>query len=385
MLRSPLTPILLTVFVDVLGLTIVLPLLTPYAERFGASPSVVGLLGATYPACQLISGPLLGRISDRAGRKPTLIASQMGTFVGFLTLASASSLWMLFLGRTIDGFTAGNLSIAQAYISDVTKPEERTKAFALIGVAFGGGFLLGPAISGALAHRFGFGAPMYGAAFLSLTSIALSWRLLPRVDPTRDPAAPPVARRTLRLTEYWRRPLPRRRLLEFFAFTLSFATLVGGLVLFLERRFGFNVEQVGYTYAFSGLVGGIIQGRIIGGLVKRYGEGKLALVGFVAMAIGYSSLGAIGSVPMLFVLVAISSFGVAVVRPCLTTLLTKSVGRDEQGAALGASQSVASLSQISGWLLATNLIEHQRLGAYGLAAGAFAFVGAVLRLQRDPT
>src|SRR5262245_58399052 len=140
--NSPLFPIFLTVFVDVLGLTLVLPLLPYYAEHFGASPLVVGLLAASYAVCQLISGPILGRISDRVGRKPTLLVSQAGTFVGFLVLGSAEplatrlavpTLSLLFLSRIIDGFTAGNLTIAQAYISDVTKPENRTKAFGLIG------------------------------------------------------------------------------------------------------------------------------------------------------------------------------------------------------------------------------------------------------------
>lgn len=155
MLRSPLTPIFLTVLVDVLAMTLVLPLLPFYAQHFGASPLVVTVLTASFAACQLISGPILGRISDSAGRRPTLLVSQMGTFIGFLILGGANSLWMLFAGRIIDGLTAGNLSIAQAYISDVTEPENRTKAFALIGIAFGAGFLLGPAASGFLAHRFG--------------------------------------------------------------------------------------------------------------------------------------------------------------------------------------------------------------------------------------
>src|SRR5205085_1951553 len=135
MRNSPLLPIFLTVFVDVLGLTLVLPLLPYYAEHFGATPLVATMITASYAVCQLISGPLLGRLSDNVGRKPTLLASQAGTFIAFLILARASSLWMLFLGRMIDGSTAGNLTIAQAYISDVTKPENRTKAFALIGIA----------------------------------------------------------------------------------------------------------------------------------------------------------------------------------------------------------------------------------------------------------
>jgi MFS family permease len=403
MLRSPLLPIFLTVFVDVLGLTLMLPLLPFYTEHFGGSPLTVGLLIASYGFCQLISGPILGRISDRVGRKPVLLVSQAGTFFGFLTIGFASTLWMLFLGRILDGLTAGNLSIAQAYISDVTRPENRTRAFALIGIAFGSGFLIGPAISGILAHRFGYATPAFAAAGLSLLSIVLTATLLPKnpIRPDEDgvpaasaqpvavsgaprPAPPPAGSRSLAFGKFFSRPLPRRRLLEFFAFTLSFSTLIGGLALFLNRRFGFNVENVGWVYAFSGLIGGFIQGGIIGRLVKRYGEAKLALSGFVTMAIGYCFLGLAHGIPVLLVLVAISGFGVAVTRPALTTLLTKSVGREEQGAALGVSQSLSSIAQIVGAPVAGLLIEHGWLWQYGVAAGSVALVGVVIGMQPEP-
>ncbi|MBV9305014.1 MAG: MFS transporter, partial [Acidobacteriaceae bacterium] len=142
-LASPLIPIFLIVAVDILGFTIILPLLPFYSERLGASPAVVGALVSIYAVCQLISGPILGQLSDRLGRRPMLLVSQVGTLIGFLILAYAGNLWLLFLARAIDGATAGNLTIAQAYISDVTKPESRAKAFAVIGIAFGFGFLVG--------------------------------------------------------------------------------------------------------------------------------------------------------------------------------------------------------------------------------------------------
>lgn len=419
MLRSPLLPIFLTVFVDVLGLTLMLPLLPLYTEHLGGTPLTVGLLIASYAFCQLISGPILGRASDRVGRKPVLLVSQAGTFVGFLVIGLAPriglalhvpALAILFVGRIIDGFTAGNLSIAQAYISDVTRPENRTRAFALIGIAFGSGFLIGPAISGVLAHRFEMGTPAFAAASLSMLSIILTATLLPRnpVRPDEDgvpgasahagtessavsgasgiqrPAPPPGGGRSLAFGKFFSRPLPRRRLLEFFAFTLSFSTLIGGLALFLERRFGFNVENVGWVFAFSGLIGGFIQGGIIGRLVKRYGEARLALSGFVTMAIGYCLLGLAYRIPLLLALVAISGFGVAVTRPALTTLITRSVGRDETGAALGVSQSLSSVAQMVGAPIAGLLIQHGWLAAYGLAAGSVALWGVVLGLQPEP-
>lgn len=389
---SPLLPIFLTVFVDVLGLTLVLPLLPFYALHFGASPFVVGTLAASYAACQLISGPILGRLSDRVGRKPVLLVSQMGTLAAFLTIGAATSLPMLFLGRMIDGLTAGNLSIAQAYISDVTTEENRTRSFALIGIAFGTGFMIGPALSGVLAHRFGYSAPAYGAAALSFTSILVTSALLPNAAGHRaavaaargeEAAAAPLNTRSRAFGAFFRRPLARRRLLEFFAFTTSFSTLIGGLALFLAKRFDFDVERTGYVFAVSGVVGAIVQGGVIGRLVKRLGEARLSLIGFLAMATGYVLLGAAHAIPFLLALVVIAGFGVAVTRPCLTTLVTRSVGRDEQGAVLGVNQSLSSVSQIIGPLIAGALIQRDALVAYGLAAGTFALIGAALMLQPE--
>src|SRR6059058_1348652 len=188
MKKSPLFSIFLIVLVDVMGLTIILPLLPFYAESFGATPAVVGLIVATYAFCQLIAGPPLGHLSDRVGRRPVLLVSQMGTFAGFLILASARALWMVFLARIIDGLTAGNLTVAQAYISDVTTPENRAKSFGMIGIAFGLGFLIGPAFSGYLA-QFSHVYPILAAAGLSFTSIMCTYFLLPPVAPHPAPEA----------------------------------------------------------------------------------------------------------------------------------------------------------------------------------------------------
>ncbi len=392
--RSPLLPIFLTVFVDVLGLTMMLPLLPLYGKAFGASDFVVTVLMASYSACQFFGGPVLGRLSDRFGRKPVLLVSQMGTLAGFLVIGCAQHLWMLFLGRMIDGLTAGNLGIAQAYISDVTKPENRTRAFGVIGISFGVGFLVGPGISGLLADRYGYPVPAFLAASLSLLSIVLTAAFVPnqaeleRLKATHGApmpagAPPPAGRRSLNFGKYLGRPLPRLRLLQFFAYTLSFAVLQGGLALFLRQRFDFGVKQVGYVFMLSGLMGVLIQGPL-GRLVKRLGEPRLALLGFLSMAIGYPLLGINHSLARLVALVCFAGFGVTVVRPCVTTLITKSVGRHEQGEALGVSQSLASISQIVGQPLAGLLIGHQMLGAYGLVAGMFALAGAALSLQPEP-
>jgi MFS family permease len=398
MSRSPLLPIFLTVFVDVLGLTLMLPLLPFYALSFGASPLVIGILGASYAGCQLIAGPILGRISDRVGRKPVLLVSQLGTLAAFLLIGGASALWMLFVGRIIDGLTAGNLSIAQAYISDVTKPENRTKSFAIIGISFGMGFLIGPGLSGVIAGRFGFAAPAYCAAALSFLSITFTALFLPSgealeklkaehgvSDHDDEGGAAPGGERTLAIGQFWSRPLPRLRLLQYFAFTLSFAVLMGGLALFLHERFEFDVKKVGYLMMVSGFIGAVIQGGLIGRMVKRLGEARLALVGFGSMAIAFPLLGLAGGIPQLVGIVCLQSFGLAVVRPAVTTLITKSVGRKEQGAALGTAQSIASISQMIGQPFAGLLIERHLLVWYGVAAGGLALLGVVLSTIPEPS
>src|SRR2546425_10890038 len=223
MKKSPLLSIFLIVLVDVLGLTIILPLLPFYAESLGATPAIVGLLVSAYALCQLVAGPPLGHLSDRGGRRPVLLVSQIGTWIGFLILAYAQTLWLVFLARIIDGLTAGNLTVAQAYIADVTDADNRTKSFGLIGIAFGLGFLAGPGISGFLA-QFGNTYPIFAAAGLSLTSILCTYFLLPSVAPHPHPELEGGMSRFKALGESFRDKQLGPLLWQFFAFTFAFST-----------------------------------------------------------------------------------------------------------------------------------------------------------------
>ncbi len=376
---SPLLPLFLTIFVDVLGFTLVIPLLPYYAQHFGASPLEVGLLQSSYAAMQLFSSPLLGAVSDRVGRKKTLLFSQVGTFVGFAVLASASSLAMLFAGRMITGATAGNLTIAQAYISDVTPPEKRTRTFALIGIAFGFGFLFGPPLSGVLAERFSYGAPAIVAAALSVLSALITFTRLPDLRPAPPGGtSPPPPRRSLSFGPFLALPAARQRLLQFLCFGLSFSTLMGGVPLYLSAQFHYNVRQTGYVFAYTGLVGAIIQGGLIRRLVAALGEEKLVTLGLLTM-VAHGALGWVFSLPALLVVTAIGGIGLSVVRPSLTTLITRSVPPDQQGAALGVSQSLASIGQIVGPISAGALIGRGWIAGFGLASAAWALLGIALQ------
>jgi DHA1 family tetracycline resistance protein-like MFS transporter len=388
--KSPLLPIFLIVLVDILGYTIILPLLPFYSERLGASPFVVGLLISTYAICQLVSGPIIGSLSDHAGRRPLLIISQMGTLIGFLILSQATALWLIFLSRVIDGLTAGNLSLAQAYIADVTEPHKRAQSFGVIGIAFGLGFLVGPAISGFLAG-FGYAYPIYAAAALSATSIACTWALLPQVKPGQTGAAGetgPAGRRLGLLewsgyVEYFRRPGLRELLLEFLLFALCFSSFTSGFALFAERRFTWNgqpfgAKQVGYVFAYVGFLGIILQGGLIGRLVRWLGEPRLVKSGFLCTAIGYGALGFLHRIPDLLGISALASYGTGVLRPAVTSLITQKASRQEQGVVLGLTQSLTSVAQILAPLLSGFLIGRDWLAAWALFAGGIAFCGFLL-------
>lgn len=376
----PLIPIFIIVFIDVMGLTLIIPILPFYALKFGATPLTATLLLSVFAFFQLFSGPFLGAWSDRAGRRIVLLTSQLGMVAsyvvlgvaGILHLPPAQALAMVFGGRIIAGITSGNLSVAQAYISDVTKPEERTKAFGFFGIAFGLGFVLGPVIATGLTALGSEAAPFFGSAVLSAASFVATAVMLPNAKPTAGGG------RRAPTFDLFRRAEPRRRLLQFFVYNLSFSTFMGGFALYLHGKFEWNARQSAYMFVYSGFLGAIIQGGFLGRLNRRLGETRLALLGFVTMAIGNALLGWIPSWPWLLVIAAIAGFGSTVTRPALTTLLTKSVGRDEQGKALGMSSTLASLSQIVGPPAAGWLIERRHLGAYGVIVASLAALGAVL-------
>jgi MFS family permease len=382
-----LLPVFLIVLVDVFGMTLVIPLLAIYAESFGATALQATLLVSVFAVCQLVSGPLLGHASDRVGRKPMLIISQIGTCIGFIILARASTLWMVYLSRVIDGATAGNLSLAQAYIADHTAPEDRAKAFGLIGIAFGLGFFIGPSITGYLADAHGLNAPIYLAAAMSATSILATTVLLKGGAPTTSLAHRTDALRWRTYSQYFARPELRGLLVQFLFFMLSFSVFISGFALFAERRLIWNGEpfgprEIGFSFTFVGLLGIVLQGGLIGRLVRMLGERRLALAGFIALVVGYLGLGFVTSIALLAVVATITAFGNGVLRPALTSLITRQAASHEQGIVLGITQSMTSMASIvapgaAGWL-----IGHGHLTTWATLSAILAGVGVVLSRSR---
>ena len=394
--RSPLLPIFLIVLVDIFGFAMVMPLLGFYAQEFGASPLTATLIVSSYAVCSLISSPILGRLSDRYGRRPLLLISQTGTCIGFLVLGYADALWMVFLGRVLDGVTAGNLTLAQAYVSDNSPPEQRTKAFGIIGIAFGIGFLFGPFVSGELA-QYGHEVPFLFAAGLSLLSIFCTYMFLERKKPEQalSTGDGPGGRRPsafdLKIyAEYFRRPELGKILLQFFFFSFAFSCFTSNFSLFSERRFvteagvPWGASEVGKLFAYSGLLGIILQGGILGRLVKRYGEHKLVVAGFLAAVAGYAVLGIAAELMMLLVSATILSFANGVLRPALTARITQVVGRDEQGTAIGISQSLGSISLILAPPAGGILIREHWLLAWAILAASVSALGLIAALASRP-
>lgn len=395
--RSALLPIFLIVLVDVLGFTIVIPLLGLYAEKFGATPLIATTLVSVYAVCSLISTPIIGRLSDQYGRKPLLMISQAGTCAGFVMLGFSNALWMVFVGRILDGFTAGNLSIAQAYISDHTAPEERAKAFGVIGIAFGIGFMFGPALGGWLGDGYGMHMPFVVAACLSAVSIFFTYTLLP-AEPPKLPGATtpssdvgPGGRRPgafdwQTYAEFFRRPGLLALYGQFFLFSFAFSCFFSGFALYAERKFATSDGQpwggaeVGYLFAYTGLLGIILQGGLLGRLVKKFGELKLTIAGFITASIAYAFIGFADGLLLLVAGATISAFGNGVLRPVITSRLTQAVGRHEQGVAIGISGSLSSVAMALAPPTGGAMLDQHWLLAWALIPASVVALGLIATL-----
>jgi MFS transporter, DHA1 family, tetracycline resistance protein len=385
--RVSLVPVFLIVLVDVFGMTLVIPLLTIYAETLSASPLQATMLISVYAGCQLLSGPIIGQLSDRFGRKPLLLISQIGTFLGFLLMARAQTLWVLYIARILDGATAGNLSLAQAYISDHTEPAERAKSFALIGIAFGVGFFIGPSLTGYLAARYNLTTPIYLAACMSATSVLCTATLLKGGRQSAhafDDRRAALHWRTY--ANYFTRPGLSRQLMQFLFFALSFSMFISGFALFAERRFTydgqpFGPREIGYVFGYVGFLSIILQGGLIGRLVTRFGEAALVAAGFVALVIAYLVLGLASSITSLLWMGLLASFGIGVIRPALTSLISQQADRREQGVVLGLTQSLTSMASIVAPIVAGLLIGRQMLTEWAWVAAGLAAVGVALSRQ----
>ena len=349
---SPLLIVILIVFVDLIGFSIVMPLLPRLAESRGYSDLQIGLIFAAYPLCQLIAGPILGRLSDRFGRRPVLIFSQAGTAISFVILGLSNSYGMMLFGRMLDGASGGNFLVAQAYVADVSKPENRARSLGLIGAAFGIGFVVGPLLGGLLiklpvSPDWQLRMPFLVAAVFSTIAWVLVLLKLPESLP-RDRAARLEAR-----VVSFRGILDAVRnskiggLIGVGALsTLAFAALEGTFSLFLERRMVWGPDKAAYAFALFGLVSAFVQGGLIRRLVPKFGEARLALAGFATIALGFAFIAAAGTVLPLLAAIALTGFGHGLAGPSIQGLLSRVTPASEQGAIFGTLASAQTLARL---------------------------------------
>lgn len=379
MKRSPLLVIFITVFIDLVGFGIVIPVLPFYTEGtiFNATPRTVGLLFASYSVMQLIFSPILGRLSDKYGRRPVLLLSLIGTGISFLILGFANTLWMLFLGRILDGITGGNISTAQAYIADVTTKEDRAKGMGLLGAAFGLGFIFGPAIGGILS-RWGIHVPFFFAAGLSFANTVLLYFTLEETVTPDHPARNSAARGRGWSEAFRSLTHPRLGfvLTISFLFVVAFSIMTTSFSLYTMFRFGYDAQQNGWLFAYVGLIAVIIQGGLIGRLVKRFGELPLVVAGALCFAVSLFAIPFVGPYRggLLGMLIGggVFSLGNSLATPALNSLASKSAGLAEQGTVLGVTQSISSLARAVGPSL-TALLIHSSI-AHRAADGTSHFM-----------
>jgi len=366
--RSALAIIFGIVFLDLVGFGIVIPVLPLYAERFGASPLVVGCLLSVYSLMQAGCAPLLGRLSDRIGRKPVLLVSIIGTSIGFLMMGLAQTLPWLFAARILDGITGGNIATAQAYIADVTPPEQRSKGMGLIGAAFGLGFIFGPAIGGILS-RVSVAAPFLFAALLAAVNALAVWLWLPEsLSPEHRQHARSrrgALREVFAQAKGGSLPLV---LATYFCSTAAFSLLTATYPLFTNRRFGFDVAHNGYIFACQGIIGALIQGMLLGRLLRLFRDKWLAVAGCGVLTASLFLLPRSSTVPVLLLATAGVAVGHSLLAAPLNGLASRAVGPAAQGRVLGLMQSAASFARIVGPVLGGWLLNHD---AARLASDAF--------------
>jgi MFS transporter, DHA1 family, tetracycline resistance protein len=356
----------LTVFVSLIGFGIIIPLLPFYAQTFGASPTTIGLLFASFSLSQFIAAPVLGDLSDRYGRRPVLIFSLLGTVVSFMLLAVAHSIALLFVARIVDGLSGGNITTARAYIADVTAVEDRAKAYGLIGAAFGLGFIFGPALGAVFAH-ISYTAPIWAAAVISAAAAGLAFLWLP--EPERhvsDSDVPPWWRALGDLMS--RRALAAILVVDLF-YWFTFSVFQTTFALFGQRRFGWDATHIGYILAGFGAFGVMVQASVVGRVSRALGDRRTLVTGLGLAAFGLAAAAAAPSARLFVAALVPAGLGMGLTSPTLISLISKAVPRTEQGLAQGAAGALESLGRTAGPVFGNSMLQHFGEGsAYGAGA-----------------
>lgn len=345
------TIIFLTVFIDLLGFGLIIPILPNYAKSLGASDAQFGYIAAVFSLLNFVFTPFLGAYSDRIGRRPIILISVFMNMIGYIIFAYAYTLPLVIISRILNGIGSSNISAAQAYIADITKPEKRTKMMGMIGAAFGLGFIFGPMFGGLIKTHYGIEGVGYAAAGLCLLNLVSVYFLLPESNVNLNKEAPI---KFVPVNDYitaFSKPVLRELMWLWFIYVLAFAAMQTISALLWKEQYGFDEKHIGYLFGIIGVASVIVQGGLVGRLNKAYGEKKLLIVGSLLMIIG---LGTVPFVPhdnfwfWAVINICFISLGNGCLTPSITALVSKITPPEEQGRMLGLSQSVGSVSRIIG-------------------------------------
>jgi multidrug resistance protein len=379
MRNKPITVLFVTIFIDLMGFGIVIPVLPIYANELGASGTMIGLITASFAIMQFLFAPFWGGLSDRFGRRPILLASIGLMGMSYLLLAQGESLWLLLLSRMLAGVGAANISTANAFISDVTPAKDRSKNFGLVGAAFGLGFIFGPPLGGFLKDHFGMASVGYVSAAMAGGNLLMAYFMLPESLHVEER----TGKKRLFPNPFGEiiRVLPRKQLsrliLSNFLFLSAFSMMQITASLLWKGQFELSEAEIGYTFAFVGVTMAIVQGGLIGPFTRWFGEKRLYVVGSILMAMGLAILPLVPPdyfVPLELVGLLLISFGNAFFTPSIFSLISQRAGRQEQGKILGLMQSVGSLSRVVGPFIGGTLYGAFYYLPFLVAAGAMVGV-----------
>ena len=365
--KSSLAILFSVVVLDLIGFGVVIPILPFYAKEYGANGLILGCLLTSYAAMQFLFSPFWGKLSDRIGRKKVLLFTMVGSVLGLTVLGLADSLPLLFAGRIISGIFGANISVASAYVTDVTTVENRAKGMGLIGAAFGIGFILGPAMGGILS-KHGYHIPILTAAGLSSLNVIYAFFSLGESHRSEMASARASLASVLAI------PLVRKFCLLNFIFTLGVNQLESIFGFFMLDRFGYDAREVGYVLALMAFLMAVIQGGLIKRLVMRFGEKRLLSAGAALLALAFFFIPQSHSVALLLIPLSVSSLGRGIGQPSLMSLVSRGGGEETHGSVMGAFQSSASLARVIGPILAGFLYDRNMAYPFWMACGLLALM-----------